>query len=267
MALSTSVTLSINRKYSPFDIRVHEVDFFRGILIIMVLFDHLMNQFLINNQFWPEMAAVAHWYWNFDLRAIIRFLVLIIFCFISGISSVFSRNNWARAGELIIVWALLAVVSDALQSWQLLGNTRAYIPFNIIGVLGWSTLIYCFTQNKSWRTMLAVIIAMFVFSWYVVPWMQQVNTIRGVTPNIPALFKPTAPVADWMPLFPFAFFFMLGALVSYFVYRPTKESFTEVKYGWERPFCFIGRHTMIIYLGHIVVLLGIFYLLNLIFGA
>ena len=267
MANSSSDVLTINRKSSPFDIRVHEVDFFRGILIIMVLFDHLMNQFLLNNHFWEEMAAVAHWYWNFDLRAIVRFFVLIVFCFISGVSSAFSRNNWLRAGQLIAVWAVLAVGSSLLQDWRIFGDLRVSIPFNIIGVLGWSVLAYCFVQNKSWRSILALAIAMFVFSWYGIPWLQRIIEIKEISPYAPALFKPEGPIADWMPLFPFAMFFMFGALLSYFVYRNRKESFTSVKYNWEKPFCFVGRHTMLIYLSHIVVLLLLFYLLNLIFGV
>lgn len=267
MSNSDSAALSIKRKGQPFDIRVHEIDFFRGILIIIVLFDHLMNQFLLNNHFWPEMAAVAHWYWNFNLRDIIRFLVLIVFCFISGISSIFSRNNWLRAAQLIVAWAVLAVGSAALQEWGVFGNLRLSIPFNIIGVLGWSTLAYCFVQNKSWRSILALALAMFLFSWFVIPWMQRVNLIRGVNVYAPALFKPAGKIADWMPLFPFAMFFMLGALLAYFVYRQSKSSFTSVKYGWERPFCFVGRHTLLIYLSHIFVLLLIFYGLNFFLGA
>lgn len=267
MANLNSEVLPISRKSSPFDIRVHEIDLFRGLLIIMVLFDHLMNQFLINNHFWTEMAAVAHWYWNFDLRGIVRFFVLIVFCFISGISSAFSRNNWLRAGQLIGVWAILAVGSELLQTWGVFGKLSVAIPFNIIGVLGWSVLAYCFVQKKSWRSILAFAIAMFLFSWFTIPWLQRIIALKNLAPYAPALFKPAGPIADWMPLFPFAMFFMFGALLSYFLYRQNKESFTSVKYGWERPFCFIGRHTMLIYLSHIVILLLVFFLLNTAFGV
>lgn len=111
-----------------------------------------------------------------------------------------------------------------------------------------------------------MVIGTFLMSWYVIPWIQNVAVIKGITPNIPAIFKPNI-FGDWMPLFPFILFFMLGALLSYFVYRDKKESFTSVKYNWEKPFCFLGRHTLIIYLSHIVVLLIIFAILNATLGA
>lgn len=266
MDRSNSETLSINRKSDSFERRVHEIDFFRGILIILVVFDHLMNQFLVNNFFWPEMVAATQWYWDFELRFVVRFLALAAFCFISGISSAFSRNNWLRAGQLLLFWAILAVSTSLLQGWKVFGNLRVSIQFNIIGVLAWSTLIYCFIQNKSWRSLLAMMIGTFLMSWYVIPWIQNVAVIKGITPNIPAIFKPNI-FGDWMPLFPFILFFMLGALLSYFVYRDKKESFTSVKYNWEKPFCFLGRHTLIIYLSHIVVLLIIFAILNATLGA
>ena len=267
MSRNDSEALSMSRNSRSFEKRVHEIDFFRGLLILLVVFDHLMNQFLVNNFFWPEMVAATQWYWDFELRFVIRFFALAAFCFISGISSAFSRNNWLRAGQFLVFWAVLAVTTSMLQTWKVFGNLRLSIQFNIIGVLAWSTLLYCFIQNKSWRSLLAMVIGTFLLSWYVIPWLQNVASIKEIAPYAPSIFKPTGTFGDWMPLFPFILFFMLGALLSYFVYRDKKESFTSVKYNWEKPFCFLGRHTLVIYLGHIVVLLIIFAILNATLGA
>jgi hypothetical protein len=78
---------------------------------------------------------------------VIRYIALIGFCFISGISSAFSRNNWLRAGQLLLVWGILALVTSVFQYWKVFGELHMFIPFNVIGVLAWSTLLYCFVQN------------------------------------------------------------------------------------------------------------------------
>ena len=260
-----------HKRVSPFEKRIHEIDFIRGALIILVVFDHIMNRFAFNNNFWPAMQDACRWYWYSQPRQVVRFFALIGFCFVSGISCAFSRNNWLRAGQMILIWAIIAVGSNLFQSWGLIDSIDLYIPFNVIGVLAWSTLFYCFVQNKSWRGILAMFLFAFLMAQYIIPWFARINEIRGVEPHIPAFWNPTywpgtteRSYADWMPLFPFMAFFMLGAFVSYFLYRERKTSLVPTwKRSWEKPFCFVGRHTLIIYALHQFIIMPIFMLLNL----
>ena len=275
MSDTSSVAVTNNnqhkRRVSLFDKRIHEIDFIRGALIFLVVFDHIMNRFAFNNNFWPAMQEACHWYWYSQPRQVIRFVALIGFCFISGVSSAFSRNNWLRAGQMIMLWAVIAVVTNLLQSWSVMDSIDLYIPFNVIGVLAWSTLFYCFIQNKSWRSILAMFLFSFLMAQYFIPWFERINVIRGVDPNVPAFWNPTywpgtsgRSYADWMPLFPFMAFFMLGAFASYFLYREKKQSLVPSwKRSWERPVCFLGRHTLIIYALHQFIIMPIFLLLNL----
>ena len=106
----------------------------------------------------------------------------------------------------------------------------------------------------------------FLMAQYIIPWFARINEIRGVEPHIPAFWNPTywpgtagRSYADWMPLFPFMAFFMLGAFVSYFIYRERKTSLVPTwKRSWEKPFCFVGRHTLIIYALHQFIIMPIF---------
>lgn len=263
---------SHKRRLSAFDKRIHEIDFIRGVLIFLVVFDHIMNRFAFNNSFLPGLIDGCKWYWYSQPRYIIRFFALIGFCFISGVSCAFSRNNWLRAGQMVMFWAVLAVMTNLFQSWGIIDSIDLYIPFNVIGVLAWSTLFYCFVQNKSWRGILAMFLFAYLMAQYFIPWFERINEIRGVTPHVPAFWEPTywpgtagRSYADWMPLFPFMAFFMLGAFASYFLYREKKQSLVPSwKRSWERPVCFLGRHTLIIYVLHQIVLVPIFMLLNMI---
>ena len=271
MAEQQVATVEIPRtrkhRVGPFEKRIHEIDLIRGFLILLVVFDHIMNHFAFDNTFNNALQQAAWWYWYCQPRQVIRFVALFGFCFVSGISCAFSRNNWLRSGQMLLIYGVLAVGSAIIEAWRLFPDITMYIPFNIIGVLAWSTLFYCFVQNKSWRGILAMLLFSFLMCWYFVPWLERVNAFRVMSsydyPFAPALWKPRTDYADWMPLFPFMTFFMMGALVSRFVYAKKKQSIFKKRHEWERPICFVGRHTLVIYVFHQVVFIPIFMLLNL----
>ncbi|MBO4285838.1 MAG: DUF1624 domain-containing protein [Bacilli bacterium] len=276
----------VSRKAGAFEKRVHEIDFMRGVLILIVVMDHILNNIMLHAANWadwvPQNPAFQDlfdgmvWYWDGEPRAVIRYLALFLFCFVSGISSQFSRNNWKRAGELLVVWAFLLVGGRLLEAYNWLPGTNTRIDFNIIGVLAFSTLFYCFIQNQSWKGMLASCLIWFLVSCYLVPFLGAINTSTKEGVYLPAsenmnIYLPVLWngkryfTADWMPLFPYITFFFMGAVFSYFFYREKKSYFK--RHEWERPFCFVGRNTIWIYLGHQVVFIPFFMLIDVIIKA
>lgn len=263
---------SISRKPSAFDKRIHEIDFLRGFLIMLVLMDHLFwclqnyngiwADFHENIKFFKVMADAFGYYWESPAREVVRFIVLFSFCFVSGASSAFSRNNWIRAGQMLLIAGLIAVGSNLLDASHLLGDSQGSvrIDFNVIAVLAWSTLAYCFFQGKTWRSVAVGVLILFLLSWFTIPQLHEIFIKKRWTAYVPALWEP-AGQADWLPLFPFIFFFFMGGLFSQFIYKD-KKSFIPHKGNWERPFCFMGRHSLWVYLGHQVVMLPFFLLLN-----
>lgn len=260
------------KKLGKFELRVHEVDLIRGILILIVLMDHILNCFLLNSENWYQITGAECWhgmyqsmvwYWNSVARHCVREVVLFSFCFISGLSCAFSRNNWKRAGLMVMIFAVLQVGSNLLQSFGWFGSTTLIIDFNVIGVLAFSTLFYCFVQKCSWKGILAAGLAWFLFSWY---GMDIIRTIPGATSaRVPSLMPQSIATADWMPLVPYIVFFFAGAVLTCFIYKDKKSKFT--RHEWERPFCFIGRNTLWVYLGHQVVFLSIFAIITAILKA
>ena len=78
-------------------------------------------------------------------------------------------------------------------------------------------------------------------------------------PNVYFIFFWEYPLqGDYVPLFPYIVFFLFGTLFSLFFYREKKQSLFPKRGQWERPICFIGRHTLIIYLTHFFIIRGIF---------
>ena len=150
--------------------RIVEIDFARGILMCLVIMDHLFYLLRSYNGIWmgtegiqpfATIHAIFDFYWTWQLRKIVQYIALGGFCFVSGISSAFSKNNWKRAWQMVAFWAVIFIGSNLADMWYKssglnLGLVNVRIDFNVIGVLAFSTLIYCFFQKKPWWTLLLV---------------------------------------------------------------------------------------------------------------
>lgn len=266
---------TITRK-SAFDKRVHEIDFARGFLIILVLLDHFLNRILLDFKplgggFTALSDFVSAFYWDTPLRYIVQPLALIAFCFISGISTGFSKNNWKRSLILVIATIILGLFSPVLGAF--LGFAPIY--FNVIGVLATCSLVYCFVQKRSWKVSLALFLFFLLVTLYVIipimsdvyvyPWSPYVINDSSYWRSvfIPILSKPAPTQSDYMPLFPYIVFFFLGVLVSMFYYKDKTSICPELKRDWERPICFIGRHSLWFYIFHQILFMPIFALISL----
>jgi len=280
-------------KVSVFEKRIHEIDFLRGFLMIMVIIDHIFINLAVKSMpsNWNLPGAYDFfytWYWKGTARDIIQPVALMLFCFVSGISCAFSKNNWKRAIETLILAGLIALGSHLAVLW---GWTGQPIDFDIIAVLGVCMLMYCFIQKRSWKAILAMLLGCFLFASYIVPFIRNAiaaNPEMVLDPftNFNQLYRPGGgylipkiiiPIfweplyirdgvwditADYLPLFPYAIFFFGGALFSYFVYKDKKKSIIKHKGNWEKPICFLGRHSLIVYLSHIFVIFGILALID-----
>ena len=273
--MADNVIKQQTKKEGAFEKRVHEVDFVRGLLILLVLFDHLMNAFGLHSATWYNDTGIQtflniknamDWYWTFWGRSLIRIIALLSFCFISGLSCAFSRNNWKRAGEMLVLWALLFVGGRILNEAQFIPGLVTRIDFNVIGVLAWSTLFYCFIQNQSWKGKLASTLIWALISSVGLYALNGIPNIQNV--YCPPIFNPEIlgiRQADWMPLIPYIVAFFLGATLTSIIYKDKTPKFK--RHEFERPVCYIGRHTLWIYLGHQAVIIPVFMLADVIVRA
>lgn len=262
-------------KRSAFDKRIHEIDFVRGILIILVIIDHI---FCFTNNYtsdWMSLPGyewmkninnVTDFYWTSLARTIIRQLALFGFCFTSGVSCAFSKNNWKRAGQLLVVAFVLAIVTNIINAVMDFGSGGASmaITFNVIAVLGCSVLMYCFVQDKSNRSLWTLFLITVLISIWFIPFIDSNSKIRENAILLP-FFNPEEygfPQGDYMPLFPYSIAFFLGALFARYFYKEKKSLLP--KYEFERPICFVGRHTLIIYVTHALIIIGVLALIDVI---
>ena len=263
----------MSRRISAFEKRIHEVDFIRGLMMLLVIMDHVFWSLKAYGKVWYDGTGIEffnvqyqifNFYWISASRTIIRQIVLFGFVFVSGISCGFSKNNWKRAGIMLLVAFVLAIVTNILQA-EMGNDTQVYtMEFNVIAVLAWSCLIYCFVQNRSWKAIVATGLIGLLITTTVIPSLQALP--HSANAYVPSLWLPKKAEADWMPLFPYFCYFFGGAALTRFLYPNKQSLFT--RHEFERPFCFVGRHAIWVYLGHEPLLVIICLVLNaIILGA
>lgn len=260
-----------NQRRSKFETRVHEIDLARGLLICLVLLDHVLNQCAKTTAF-GGFYDFCNWYWNSGIRFFVQhYLALPAFVFISGVSCVFSRNNLKRAAEMILAWGVVSILTNLLYSTGVgdYFNVNFKVDFNIIGVLAWSQLLFCFFEKRSNKILLSVIGVCFGITYLIIPNLYKLTIEAGHldTAHLPALwYSQISILADQMTLFPSICWFFLGAICGRILYpAPVTSKFERRE--WERGFCFIGRHSLWFYLLHQIILIPIFLIIRAALGC
>ena len=250
------------RTVNAFESRIHEIDFFRGVLILLVIFDHLM--WFVNYYIFKGQNAALNWYWVWPLRHVIRQIVLMMFLFACGISCHLSRNNTKRGLILFGVVLLIPIVTHLLQLLPVFGDRVIAIDFNILGVIALSILFYAIFE-KSTNNQLMVLIIMLCLVYILILIYQKTLPVYEYNPIKSVLYLNFNPVkeryvADYLPLFPYIIFLPLGVLFARIFYKDKTTHFK--RRNFERPICFLGRHTLFIYIAHEVIFTLVFMLIG-----
>lgn len=129
--------------------RFWELDFIRGLCVVLMVFDHVM--FLVMYAM-PELGAMlgtdkwdapAEWisehYWMSDLRICVRFPVLFLFFLICGISCTLSRSNAKRGG---LCFAVAMGVTAVTVLVDMVFGLGVSIYFGVLHMLGIAMLLY-----------------------------------------------------------------------------------------------------------------------------
>ncbi len=255
----------IAREKEAFDKRIHEIDFFRGILIILVIFDHLL--WFINFYIFHRTSGFLNWYWTSELRNAVRQIVLMAFLFTCGISCYFSKNNKRRGFLLLSLCVGIIIVTHLLNltGWFSSRGSVA-VDFNILGVIALSILTFTIFEKSSDKN-LWIITGGLMLMYFFVLLSSKVSTNTEYNPFRSIFFCEFNPVrngyvSDYLPLFPYIVFLFLGYLFARKFYT-NKASLVKNKKNWEKPICFLGRHTLLIYIAHEVIFTGIFMLIGL----
>ena len=249
-----------------FNKRIHEIDFFRGVLIILVVFDHFM--WFMNYYIFHYQSSFLTWYWNSDLRFVVRQIVLIAFLFTCGVSCYLSRNNKKRGSILLALAVLVTIATHVLQLLPMFNSRVIAIDINILGVIALSILLFTIFEKFNTKNLMLVTSGLMIFYFFIVVSVR-LFPVSEYYPFKTILFNSFDPVkegyiADYLPLFPYVIALFFGVIFARNFYKERKSLISK-RGNWEKPICFLGRHTLIIYIAHEVIFTIIFMLIGLAF--
>lgn len=259
-------------------VRAWELDALRGFAIILVVWDHTM--FDLSSMFnFGWLTDFARFYENSWLRYIFWPVFVFIFFFVSGICTVWSKNNFTRGLKLAAV-----AVGLSLVTWlaDYLFGLGCFILFGVLHCLALCILLYAVfswlvnvsggrkltpqAQSLICLTMAGILFVvnaicnislyddgMFIHS------MKSDSFLTGIIFYTRDLWKITA---DYFPLLPFFAFFMLGAGLSQLLYAEKKSAFPNADGRWNHIFCWCGRYSLLVYLASQVVVIGLLSLID-----
>lgn len=231
-------------------------------------------------------------YWNWDVRVATRFIILATFFLISGICCYFSKNNLKRGLIVFIVGLLLGL---GFFVFSKIANENMYMIFGAILCFGTSILIYTLLRflfikfvpnHKDDFKWIALSLGLLIIGlgltfdvWNVKnkgPEAIKVNSFKSLLDIILGIRQPLNS-ADWLPLCPYLGFMLVGSFIGETIYKdkksllpklpnkPSENDTTSKRVGYysivfpykgiERTVNFTGRHSLLFYLLHQVVII------------
>jgi len=255
--------------------RIWELDFLRGFSIIMMVFDHLMYDFMympklfsnfhaVDNSVFNFLRILATNYWKSELRFFGHLFFVSVFLIVSGISYTFSKNNLSRGLKLLLLSLIITAVSLGLDFF--LSDTL--IVFGIIHLYATSILII-YLLRKFIKNELVLLIIAFIIIGIGFPLgfydIEYYDTFEWK--NLPAIIIGVKAFgSDYFSIFPYTGVILLGTVLGKIYYSNKVSLIPQVKMTEKNIFIFAGQKSLIIFITHQAFLLAFVYLIGYILG-
>ncbi len=230
--------------------RIWELDAFRGICILGVVFVHFVYDLV-------ELYRIVDWEYPV-LFSLVKNWGGVLFVVLSGVCVTLGRRSLRRG--LIVLGCGMVITAVTYGMYRFGFDKSIMIYFGVLHCLGSCMILWSmFKKCPNW--LLAVIGIAMVAAGLCLrgnatvdhPWL----TPLGFVP-------PKFYTSDYFPLLPNLGFFLLGAVLGRTVYRRKETLLPMVseRNVLVRFFSFCGRQSLFIYLAHQPILAGICMLLS-----
>lgn len=264
---------------APKKVRIWEVDFLRGLMILFVVWDHFMWDIhgvaggSYNTGLFQWLFDLSTRYYAGVLRRVTHDVFVTMFVFTSGVSCSFAGNHGRRAMKMLIFAILLSVGTYAVSA---IAGYDIAIRFNVIHVIALATFLWTIVDwflkkcDRNWKrnvfgwTMTAVILAILVMGYCAknTPWDSTDKTwfFLFYHKGSPEYNKFLG--GDYLPFFPDFGWFLVGAFLGRILYKEKKSLFPSVNPKFVSPVTFCGRNSLWIYLLSQIVMFAFIYLFH-----
>lgn len=221
--------------------RIWEIDIIRFIAIVLMVTFHMIYDL---NEFANVNVEYEFGFWYY-----IGAISAILFIFVSGISSGFSRNTFKRGLKVFGFGMIITVATYFFDSSQ-------YIRFGILHFLGVSMMLFPLLKRLNNWFLLIIGVFSYIFGKYI-----ETITLKTFL-LLPLGFMYGGFVSmDYYPLFPYIAYFIVGILCYKLFYYKKKSLFGfDFNAGLIQE---VGKHSLVIYLLHQPIMLGVFYLMSI----
>ncbi len=247
--------------------RAYELDVLRGVAMIFVIFMHVSWDLRYAYGLAKCSYLLAPWF-----EGLMHPFFLVVFVSVSGVCCTFSRNNVIRGAKLLIV-ALLLTAGSLFATYIL--HFEFLVIFNVLHLLTCGIFIYALIAHieKKHQVSPKLVNALMgftgIFAIILGSTISEFNFKVDSPLLIPTgiMMQSTPAMDDYMPLFPWIGVFLVGAVIGRVCYSE-KKTLIPPKHDITRritaPFEFIGRHSLVIYIVHQPVVMGILYLISMV---
>ena len=233
--------------------RIWEIDFLRGLAVILMVCYHLLfdlGEFVGIKKFlgWSTNLSTVAW-------VAAQYFFAGLFVVLSGTSSTLSRNNLRRGLRLLAVSLLVSAATYIFDA-------SSAVYFGILQCLAVSMLVYGAAFEKARAAVCAAAGAAVIGLAAILPALKEALAIRTNWLMPFGLHSQSFSAFDYFPLIPWFGIFLVGAALGKTWYA-SKRSLLP----WRLPTTFVnfaGRHSLLIYIIHQPVIMGVLYALGLV---
>lgn len=221
--------------------RIWEIDFLRGIAIILMSLFHLLYDLSEFYNFSIDYTT--------GIVDLIGLSSAVMFIILTGISSSLSRSNFKR-GAKILLFALMITIITYIY------DPDTYINFGILHLIGISILLYSFFKTLNTPLLILLGTLFIVLGNFIGDITLTTNLLvpLGIT-------NSTYAALDYYPLFPYFGVFLFGMALKSILY-PQKRSIFSFSLSSNNPINFLGQKSLLIYLIHQPIILAVLFLMD-----
>lgn len=243
--------------------RVWEVDFLRGFCMLFVIWDHLMFDFAFLFSFSTPLGmairSFAREYWTSGIRTATHDYFVGAFVVTSGLSCIFSRNDFKKSLKILGAGLIITLVTNALAGEM---GRGIIINFGVLHMLGMCGLIWAVLKSfncPNWLTAVLAVGCLAVGYYF---------NAQNLTEFVGSIWLFNSKQAlhwspgDFWPLLPWLGWFFAGVLAGNLLYKDKKTKLAFVNEKYLCPVTFVGRHSLLFYLLSQVLGIALLYVLT-----